>query len=90
MKFAIAFSCFGPDVTQTDVLFTAYYLLLIIYCSFAAYWWKRGIHLRPVLPSAIYQLQNVRKTKKISKQKFNLRSKSSTHSLIDRSSSKKI
>ena len=81
MKFAIAFSCFGPDVTQTDVLSTF---------SFAAYWWKRGIHLRAVLPSAIYQLQNVRKTKKISKQKFNLRSKSSTHSFIDRSSSKKI
>ena len=39
MKFAIAFSCFGPDVTQTDVLFTF---------SFAAYWWKRGIHLRAV------------------------------------------
>ena len=81
MKFAIAFSCFGPDVTQTDVLFTF---------SFAVYWWKKGIHLRAVLPSAIYQLQNVRKTKKISKQKFNLRSKSSTHSFIDRSSSKKI
>ena len=81
MKFAIAFSCFRPDVTQTDVLFTF---------SFAVYWWKRGIHLRVVLPSAIYQLKNVRKTKKTSKQKFNLRSKSSKHSFIDRSSSEKI
>ena len=81
MKFAIAFSCFRPDVTQTDVLFTF---------SFAVYWWKRGIHLRAVLPSAIYQLKNVHKTKKISKQKFNLRSKSSKHSFIDRSSSEKI